>query len=99
MFFASDKQGIFAFSSGGELIYTFEPGRLWASTGHGALVAIVSADSLLIYEKGFRIKAELLSSPYTRDIRFLEETKSVVVDMPGGVETYDIEKGVWVEQK
>lgn len=99
LFFASDKQGVFTYSSDGELRYAFEPGRLYASADNGTLVAIISTDTLLIYENGVLKDIEPLPSPYTRDIRFLDDENSIVVDMPGNSEIYDVQSSTWVRRK
>ncbi|KPJ74360.1 hypothetical protein AMJ52_00775 [candidate division TA06 bacterium DG_78] len=93
LFFASDRDGLFAYSSGGELIYTFTPGRLFASTDKGKIIAIISTDTLFVYEDGKQKFIKQLSTPYIRNLSFSDDQKSIIVELPSGTEVFDSETG------
>lgn len=65
LFFPSDKDGIFAYSNEGKLVYHFNSGRLFSSTIKGKSIAIISIDTLLLYENGVQKFTKKLSTPYT----------------------------------
>lgn len=88
-FFASDREGVFAYSHEGVLVHTYHPGRLFASTGHGESVAVISADTLFIYEYGRLRDTEFISSPYARDVYFSVDAESIMVQVQDGIEVYD----------
>lgn len=90
VFFASDKQGISAYSNAGEQIYAFCPGRLFASADAGNRVAIISTDTLFLYYRGMLKETRLLSTPYARRLRFSNDKGSLVIDVPGGTESLNI---------
>jgi len=89
LFFASDKDGIFAYSNEGDLIYKLNPGRLFASTAKGRLVAIISTDTLFIYEDGIHKFMKRLSTPYARNVSFSNDEKSIIVKEPTKIEMFD----------
>ncbi len=93
LFFASDKDGIFAYSSAGELIYEFNRGRLFSSTLEGKMVAIVSTDTLFVYENGVQKYIRKLSTPYTRSLSFSDHEKSITIEIPSGIEIFDSQTG------
>jgi hypothetical protein len=93
LFFASDRNGLFVYSSDGELIYTFTPGRLFASTDKGKMIAVISTDTLFVYEDGKQKLIKQLSTPYIRNIFFSADGKSINVEMPSGIETFDTSTG------
>jgi hypothetical protein len=99
LFFASDKRGIFAYSSGGELIHRFQPGRLYADADGGKSVAIISTDTLFLYDGGMLKCVKILSTPYARRVRFSDDSRSVIIEVPKGVEIIDvrIDEGVELE--
>jgi len=99
LFFASDKDGIFAYSNDGELIYHFNPGRLFSSTVRGKMVAIISTDTLFVYENGIQKFTRKLSTPYTRRLLFSDNEKSIMVEIPSGIEIFDSQTGERVGAK
>lgn len=99
IFFSSDRDGIFAYSHDGVLVHTYRPGRMFASTANGELVVVISADTLFAYENGYLSGTEFLSSPYAHEVHFSDDAKSIVVQIQGGTETYDIENYTRVKSK
>ncbi len=99
LFFASDRQGLFAYSQEGDLVHQYHPGRLFASTGHGGCVVVISADTLFVYEDGTLSVTEFLSSPYAHDIFFSADEKQIWVQYLDGNEIYDTRTRAWVKQK
>jgi hypothetical protein len=93
LFFASDRDGLFAYSSDGKLIYKFTPGRLFASTDKGKMIAVISVDTLFVYEDGSQKFVKQLSTPYTRNISFSGDEKSIIVELPSGTTVFDTETG------
>jgi hypothetical protein len=98
-FFASDRDGVFAYSHEGVLVHTYRPGRLFASTGNGECVAVISADTLFVYEYGRLRDTEYLSSPYAREVCFSWDANYIVVQIHGGTEIYDRRTRAWVKQQ
>jgi hypothetical protein len=90
LFFASDKQGIFAYSSTGQLIGKFRPGRLLADADGGKRVAIISTDTLFLYDNGKLKGTKILCTPYARKIGFSDDSRSIIIEVPGGVEVLDV---------
>ncbi len=99
LFFASDKDGVFAYTMQGELIYALRPGRLFASTEQGHLVAIIAVDTLFLYEHGVQRFIQSLATPYARSISFSDDGESIIVDEPSGSEIFDTRTGARQEQK
>ncbi|UCD19951.1 MAG: hypothetical protein JSU64_02105 [candidate division WOR-3 bacterium] len=100
VFFASDRAGLFAYSDEGSLTGKYRPGRLFASTNGGAAVAVISADTLFVYQSGGLVDREFLSSPYVLDVYFSGDGESIVVRLPGDIRViYDLHRREWVEQK
>jgi len=99
LFFASDRQGISTYSGGGELIQKFRPGRLFADADGGKKVAIISTDTLFLYDGGMLECMKILSTPYARRVRFSDDSRSVIIEVPKGVEIIDvrIDEGVELE--
>lgn len=93
LFFASDKDGIFAYSNEGSLIYELNPGRLFSSTVKSKMVAIISTDTLFVYENGVQKFMKKLSTPYARTLLFSEDEKSIIIEEPSGVEIFDSRTG------
>ena len=93
LFFASDKEGIFAYSNEGELIFHFNPGRLFSSTVRGTMVAIISTDTLFVYENGVQKSAKKLSTPYARSLSFSDDEQSIIIEIPLGIEIFDSRTG------
>ena len=99
IFFASDREGLFAYSGDGNLVHKYRPGRLFTSSTKGENVAIISADTLFVHEDGSIIDTEFLSSPYASDLYYSADGKSIVVQIPGAAETYDIRTRSWVKKE
>ncbi|UCF71245.1 MAG: hypothetical protein JSW49_02910 [candidate division WOR-3 bacterium] len=100
VFFASDKEGLFAYSDEGSLTGKYRPGRLFASTSGGGAVAIISADTLFVYRSGGLVDRQFLSSPYVHDVCFSDDGASIVIRLPGDIRAiYDTHRREWVEQK
>ncbi len=93
LFFVSDKDGVFAYTDDGELIYRFNPGRLFSSTIKGKMVAVISTDTLFVYENGVQKFTRKLSTPYTRSLSFSDDEKSIMVEIPSGIEIFDSQTG------
>lgn len=93
LFFASDKDGIFAYSNKGDPIYKFNQGRLFASTIEGKMVAIISTDTLFVYENGAQKFTRKLSTPYTRSLSLSDDKKSIIIEIPSGIEIFDFQTG------
>lgn len=94
IFFASDKRGIFAYSNAGEVVHEFCPGRLFAGVDRGNKVAIISTDTLFLYDRGVLKGTRLLSTPYARRVRFSNDKRFLVIDVPGGTESLDFNREV-----
>ncbi len=99
LFFASDREGLFVYSYEGVLVHTYRSGRLFASTGNGESVAVISADTLFSYHNGSLIDTELLPSPYARDVCFSVDAESIKVKLPGTVEVYNTRTKAWLKQR
>lgn len=93
LFFASDKDGITAYSEQGYVIYSFKPGRLFASTELGELVAIISVDTLSLYEHGVQKFEAVLTTPYARSLVFSDNNSTIVVEAPTGTHIFDVHTG------
>ncbi len=90
LFFASDQDGIYAYSMSGGLVFQFNAGRLFVSTNQARKFAVVSNDTLSYYEEG-RLKFQtLLSTPFVRKIYFSENEKTIHVALPDTTETITI---------
>ncbi len=100
VFFASDREGLFAYSDEGSLAGKYRPGRLFASTNGGESVTVISADTLFVYQGGGLVDLKFLSSPYVRDVGFSGDGDSIMVRLPGDIRAvYDMHRREWVEQK
>ncbi len=99
LFFASDREGVFAYSHEGILIHEYRPGRLFASGGKGESVAIVSTDTLLVYYEGVLVDTEIVSPPYARDIYFSRDGESIMVELQDNIEIYDTRTRSWIKRK
>lgn len=93
LFFVSDRDGIVAYSAQGDIVYTFRPGRLFASTGQGELVAIVSVDTLSLYEHGVQKFEVVLATPYVRSLTFSDDNSTIVVEVPTDTYIFDVRTG------
>ncbi len=82
LFFCSDKDGICAYSDRGQLVHTFKPGRLFASTEYGEKVAVISRDSLFLYEEGIQKFQIQLQTPYARTVSFSQDRRTIIVEEP-----------------
>ena len=99
LFFASDRDGVFAYSPEGILIHAYRPGRLFASNGSGESVAIVSTDTLFVYHDGVLMDTEIVSSPYSREIYFSRDGDSIMVELQDNIEIYDTRTRSWVKRR
>jgi hypothetical protein len=97
-FFASDKDGVYAYSLDGELKHTFDPGRIVAGINQAQVAAIVSTDTLYTYIEGNLLHRVILSTHYTRAITITSDLH-VVIYTPAGIERYDVYTGTKVEEK
>ena len=93
LFFASDKDGILAYSNRGELVYQLNPGRLFSSTIEGKMVAVISADTLFVYENGIHKFTKKISTPYIRSLSFSDDEKTIMLEIPSGIEVFDSRTG------
>lgn len=98
LFFSSDKDGITAYSNQGTVIYSLRPGRLFASTERGELIAIVAVDTVFIYEHGVEKLKNVLTTPYARGIVFSDNNTSIIVDEPTGTEIIPVPGRIREEQ-
>ncbi len=98
LFFVSDKDGIAAYSEQGDVVYAFRPGRLFASTELGELVAIISVDTLLLYEHGVQKFEVTLTTPYARSVAFSNENSTIVVEVPTDTLIFDVRTGERVDE-
>jgi len=87
LFFSSDKDGITAYSNQGTAVYSLRPGRLFASTERGELIAIVAVDTVFVYEHGVEKLKHVLATPYAQSIVFSDGNTSILVEEPTGAET------------
>jgi hypothetical protein len=99
LFFASDRDGLYAYSQDGILVSVYRPGRLFASTERGDYVAVISADTLFVYDNGTLRDTEFLPSPYAHDLLFSADEKNILVRFPGTDCIYDTGTRTWVEQQ
>ena len=99
LFFASDREGIFAYSHDGMLSSVYRPGRLFASTERGSWVAVISADTLFVYEHGNLRDTVFLPSPYARDVSFPTDEEQIRVRFSAGYDIYNTRNRVWARQK
>jgi hypothetical protein len=93
LFFASDKDGIFVYSNEGALVYALNPGRLFSSTVKGKTIAIISTDTIFVYEHGVQKFVKKLATPYVRTLSFSEDETSIIIKEPAGVEVIDVQTG------
>ena len=99
LFFASDREGIFAYSHDGMLSSVYRPGRLFASTERGSWVAVISADTLFVYEHGNLRDTVFLPSPYARDVSFPTDEEHIQVRFSAGYDIYNTRNRVWIRRK
>ncbi len=99
LFFASDREGIFAYALDGALVHTYGPGRLFATAEHGEHVAAVSADTLLVYDNGRLADKEPLRSPYVWEVRFSDDAKRIFVHFKDAIDVYDMKTRTWTGQR
>ncbi len=90
IFFASDRDGIYAYSLSGRLIYQFKPGRLFVSTNFAEKVAIVSNDTLTYYENGELKFLKIIPSPFVRGLEFFDSEKIIKLELPDRIEEIKI---------
>lgn len=98
LFYSSCKEGVFVYSIEGELVYEFNPGRLFASKNNGQTAAIVSNDTLYIYIDGNMRFTECLSTHYVWDVWFSDKQEHILINSPSGIEIYDYKTGNWIRQ-
>ncbi|MGQ9464310.1 MAG: hypothetical protein ACUVQ4_01200 [bacterium] len=82
LFFASDRNGIYAYSMQGKIVYQFSPGRIFASTTQGKRMAIISTDTLFYYQHGELKFQKIISSPFVRKIYFSPDEKTLHLELP-----------------
>lgn len=93
LFFCSDIDGIYAYSDRGQLVHTFKPGRLFASTERGKKVAVISRDSLFLYEDRVQKFWRQLRTPYARAVFFSQDRSTIVVEEGLENEVFDSNSG------
>jgi hypothetical protein len=99
LFFCSDRDGICAYSDQGQLVHKYKPGRLFTSTEHGKKVAVVSCDSLFLYEDGVLKFSRQLRTPYARAVLFSQDGRSIIVEEPLEIEIFNSRTGEKVYHK
>jgi len=97
LFFLSLQDGMHVYTLDGRLLYTLLPGRLFSSIRHGANSAVVSADTLRLYNEGMLVHTKILKTAYVRQVS-IAESGSVRVDEHDGIEVFDMTTGEKVEQ-
>ncbi|MEO0184458.1 MAG: hypothetical protein ABIL20_01490 [candidate division WOR-3 bacterium] len=90
LFFASDRDGIFAYSMTGTMVYQFMPGRLFATTEQGKKMGIVSTDTLFYYEGGNLKFQKILRSPFVRKLYFSPDKEWLHIELPDTTELIQI---------
>jgi len=98
LFFSSDRDGITAYSNQGTVVYALRPGRLFASTEQGELIAIVAVDTVFVYEYGIEKLSTVLATPYARSIVFTDDGMSIIIEEPTGTETIHVPGRIGDEQ-
>ena len=93
LFFASDRDGIFAYANDGKLMYQLRGGRLFASNENGRQIATISNDTLFFHEDGVIKFSRILATPYARNLEFSGDKKSLIIKEPNGTETLDLVNG------
>jgi hypothetical protein len=53
-------------------------------------VAVISTDTLFLYEDGVQKYVHLLSTPYARNIYFSDDEESLVIEVPKGKEIFNM---------
>lgn len=86
LFFASDLDGIYAYSMQGRVVYQFPPGRLFTSTAQGRKMAIISNDTLSYYQQGELKFQKILNNPFVRKIYFSDDEKMLHLELPDSTE-------------
>mgnify|MGYP005837341487 CR=1 FL=1 len=90
LFFASDRNGIYAYSMQGKIVYQLPPGRLFTSTTQGKRIAIISTDTLFYYQCGEFKFQKILSNPFVRKIYFSSDEKTLHLELPDSTELIKI---------
>lgn len=96
LFYLSLREGMYVYTLDGNLLFTLMPGRLLASTQHGEHVAVVSADTLMLYNEGVHVHTKILETAYVQHVSFTEW--SVCVEEHDGIEVFDMATGERIEE-
>lgn len=99
LFFASDRDELTAYCTGGKLRLRLKPARLFASTAQGMTVATVSGDTLIIYHEGKEKYAVKLATPFIHELAFSPDEQSILLKEPSGKEIFDANSGKKREEK
>jgi hypothetical protein len=99
LFFASDRDEIAGYCSGGKLQLRLKPARLFASTTHGSRIAAVSNDTLVIYHEGEEKFLLKLATPFIHELSFSPDGQTVWLKEPDGREIFDANSGKKMEGK
>lgn len=99
LFFASDRDEITAYCSGGKLQLRLKPARLFASTNRGMKIATVSGDTLIIYHEGKEKYVVKLATPFIHELSFSPDGKTICLKEPAGKETLDADSGLKLEEE
>ena len=99
LFFASDRDEITVYCTGGKLLLQLKPARLFASTTQGLKIATVSGDTLIIYQEGKEKHIIKLATPYIHELSFSPDGQTVSLKEPDGKEIFDANSGKKMEEK
>lgn len=97
LFFLSLQDGMHVYTLDGRLRYTLMPGRLFSSIRHGATSAVVSADTLRLYNEGVLIHTKILKTAYVQRM-YITGSGTIRVEEHGSIEVFDLMTGEKVEQ-
>jgi len=99
LFFASDRDEITGYCTGGKLLLRLKPARLFASSAQGLKIATVSGDTLLIYQEGKEKHIIKLATPFIHELSFSPDGQTVLLKEPDGKEIFDANSGKKMEEK
>lgn len=88
IFFASDIDGLWAYDCEGSVKYRFPASRLFSCNENAEIVAMVSAESLFVFDHGERIYSALLSSPYVWSIELREDNGLILLHLPSATDEH-----------
>jgi sugar lactone lactonase YvrE len=99
LFFASDRNEITAYCSGGKLQLRLKPARLFASSDRGSKIATVSNDTLVIYHEGKEKHVVKLATPFIHELKISPDGQTIYLKEPVGKEIFDVDTGLKLEEQ